>query len=303
MTKRTSGRSMPIPNALVATIVAPAMKIFWVSSRTARRARRGTAGPAAAARTSPFPPGSPRTRCRYRRLRGRVLDRGLLVGGFVEGPYRQVNLRAVESADHLSGFAEAEPPDDFLADRGSGGRGERSDDRAVGQRADHVADPQVIGAEVMSPAAHAVCLVHREQPGRRLGKYVAHIVAGQLLRGEEDEARLAVPEQVVGCGAAAFRYVRVHRDRGQAVREQVVGLPLQREQRRHNHGGAAERDRGELVDRRIACTARHDGQAVTPRGQRGGGLVLPRPQLGIAEDVGGELPQVRCGGRGRAPYR
>ena len=84
----------------------------------------------------------------------------------------------------------------------------------------------------MSPAAHAVCLVHREQPGRRLGQYVAHIVASQLLRGEEDEARLAVPEQVVGRGAAAFRCVRVHRDRGQAMREQVVGLvPLQRQQR------------------------------------------------------------------------
>jgi hypothetical protein len=40
-----------------------------------------------------------------------------------------------------------------------------------------------------------------------------------------------------------------------------------------------------------------------PRGQRGGSLVLPRPQLGIAEDVGGNPPEVRCGGRGRSPYR
>jgi hypothetical protein len=165
-------------------------------------------------------------------LRGRLLDRGLLIGGFVEGPYRQVNLRAVESADHLSRFAQAEPPDDLLADRGSGGGGERRDDRAAGQGADHVADPEVVRTEVMSPAAYAVCLVHREQPGRRLGQYVAHIVAGQLLRGKEHKARLAVPEQVVGDGAAAFRCVRVHRDRGQAVRAQVVGLvPLQRQQR------------------------------------------------------------------------
>ena len=58
MTKRTSGRSMPIPNALVATIVAPAMKIFWVSSR--------------AARLSPAWYGRTRSRCAYVSVSSRV---------------------------------------------------------------------------------------------------------------------------------------------------------------------------------------------------------------------------------------
>ena len=47
----------------------------------------------------------------------------------------------------------------------------------------------------MAPRAHAVRLVYREQARRCRGQHLAHVIAGELLGGQEDEAGFALPEQ------------------------------------------------------------------------------------------------------------
>ena len=134
-------------------------------------------------------------------------------------------------------------------------------------------------------------LVHREQPHRHPGQVVPHVIAGQLFRSQEDEAGPAAGQQRLGLPAGGRAGQRIDRDGGQAPGPERVGLlSLQGQQRGHHHRRAAQGDRGDLVDGRLPGTAGQDGQAVPAVGQRGGRLQLTGPQLGIAEDVAGDLP-------------
>ena len=189
----------------MATIDAPWAKASWVSVPLPS-AQAGVVGPQAQLRRIPF---GLRAGRRVDDARAALFSRrrqhgGFLVAGLVEQPHGQVDLGPVEPPDDLGRVLQAQPPDDLLPDRGCSRGGQRGHHRARLQHLDHVDDPQVVGPEVVSPGAHAVGLVHRQQPGRCLGQDRADVFAGQLLGGQEHERRLPRPQQVVGGGPLAF---------------------------------------------------------------------------------------------------
>ena len=221
-----------------------------------------------------------------------------LVLGTVKGAYCQVDFGPVEVADDLAGIVQAQPFGNLPAHRRRGGRGQRGHRGPRRERLDDRAQPQVVGTEIVAPGGDAVRLVHRDQPHRRPGQAVPHVVARQLLRSQEDEARPAAAEQRIGLLAGGPAGQPVDRHRAQAARPQRVRLlPLQRQQRGHHDHRAAQGDRRDLVDRRLPGAAGQHDQAVAAGGQRGRGLHLRRPagrrRAGTSRAVGRRGPVPR----------
>jgi hypothetical protein len=88
---------------------------------------------------------------RARQLGHQLQDGLLLDGGVVEGQYGQVDLGAVEPVDEPRGLPHPQPVRDLLAYGRRGGRGERRHDGPARQAVDHLADAQIVRAEVVSP--------------------------------------------------------------------------------------------------------------------------------------------------------
>ena len=156
-------------------------------------------------------------------------------------------------------------------------RGER-DPHAGAELVRLRAEPQVVGAEVLSPLTHKVRLVDHEQPRPGAPHGVAGLVVGELLRREEDELvwSTGLDER---CRPRTRRLRRVQDRRRQPGRAQVGELVvLERDQRRHDDGGAAAQQAGELVDRRLPAAGRQDREHVPPGGTRGDRLLLAGPQ-------------------------
>src|SRR3954447_24639250 len=76
----------------------------------------------------------------------------------------EVDVRAVEVADHHLGIAQPEPPADLAPHRRRGGRGE-GDPHAGAELIRLRSEAQVVRAEVLTPLTDEVRLVDDELPG------------------------------------------------------------------------------------------------------------------------------------------
>jgi hypothetical protein len=90
-----------------------------------------------------------------------------------------VQVRPVEPGDDHRRIPHAELLGDVGSDR-SGRRGGQGQHRRVAEPFDHVAQPQVVGPEVVTPRGHAMGLVHDEQGGLRLLQPREHVLLRQL---------------------------------------------------------------------------------------------------------------------------
>jgi len=176
----------------------------------------------------------------------------------------QPDVGRVEALGDDPGVAQVESLDDLLAHRRRGRRGQRHHGRAA-ESFQHRAEPEVVGPEVVSPRGDAVCLVHHEEADPGLRQQLHHLVLGQLLRGEEEVLRRAVPNRVPGVFRVLAALGRVDRHR---LRQPGCPLDahdlvaLQGDQRRDDHRRAIEERRRHLVDRRLAGPAVEAGVEV-----------------------------------------
>jgi hypothetical protein len=172
-----------------------------------------------------------------------------------------------------------QPLDDLPAHRLGRGRRQRQQPR-VSKLLDHRSHVQVVRAEVVAPLADAVRFINHEQGRPRLVQMRQHLLAMQLLGGEEDEFQLAVFQFIEGLALIgdADRGVD-HRRPAHLLRLQRLGLiALERDQRRDHHRGAGDRHRGDLVDRRLAVAGGQHRQHVVSIEHGADGLFLPRPE-------------------------
>ena len=98
---------------------------------------------------------------------------------------------ALEACEHDEGVAQGEPLDDVLLGGQRGGRGHR-DHPGRPDLLDQLAEPQVVGTEVVTPRRDAVCLVDRDEGRLDPCDLRQHLRVGQLLGGEQQEAQVAV---------------------------------------------------------------------------------------------------------------
>ena len=201
-------------------------------------------------------------------------------------------VRAIERPHFLERVPQPELRDDVAAHAAGGRRRERVDARLRQQRA-NLAEPAVLGPEVMSPLADAVRFVHGDEAHADLGE-PAHeaiaAIADEPFGGHVQESRLAVAH-ALHHGALLLLVERaVVAGRRHAVGVEAVHLVLhERDERRHHHGQTGAQQRGGLEAQRLATAGRHHEQRVAAREDRVHHLALVRPELRVApiacEDV------------------
>jgi hypothetical protein len=188
----------------------------------------------------------------------------------------------------------------------------RTSDVAVAVRGDglRIAQPlaepsqaSVVGAEVVSPFADAMRLVHRQQLDPRAADRVQKPLVPQPLGRHVDQIEFA-SGQLLQAGLLFGQRQRTVDARGaDAQRGQAVDLVLhQGDQRRDDQRDALAGDRGQLVAETLAPAGRHDAQAVVA-GQHGGNhFALPFAERGQFE--ASEIAiQIQLGGFGHPLQR
>ena len=223
-----------------------------------------------------------------------LLHHGTTLAVVVDEPlHHQLDVGSVEPLDDLQRVREAQPLDDLGAHRCRRRRGQ-GHDRGVPQPLDRVTDPQVVGAEVVSPGGDAVRLVHHQQRRGDLRELLEDLLLGELLGGEEQVLRPPGVDLLPRGPHLSGRRRRVHRHgpgyvgRGQCRRLVV----LEREQRRDHDRGAVDDQGGDLVDRGLSRARGHHGQHVAAGDERLDRLGLAGPELVPAEAVARQALEV-----------
>ena len=168
-----------------------------------------------------------------------------------------------------------------VADRRRRRRG-HGDDPGV-QAGQQLAQPEVVGPEVVAPRRHAVRLVDGDQARPQSRDRGVHGVVGQLLGGEEQE--LDLPGRAASSASSrCFGRLRRRHPPGPgaaAVRGEVLGLVLlQGEQRRHDERRPVDEHGRQLVGQRLPGPGRLHEQHVVPVQQRLHRLAAARPAAG-----------------------
>ena len=163
---------------------------------------------------------------------------------------------------------------------------------------EHVLDPAVVRAEVVSPVRDAVCLVHHEQaePGDELRELlVSEARVVETFRGDEQDVQLPAVQCRADLGP--LRGVGGGDGRGAHTRALRGGdlVPHQRQQRRDDEGWpealGAHQQRRKEVDGGLPppCALDHERPAVV-LDERRDGLELPRVE--VRRGAAREVPQV-----------
>ena len=176
---------------------------------------------------------------------------------------------AGEAGDEGPRLVQGQLLDDVAA-HGVGGRGRQGDGRGVAQHAAEIAQPGVIGAEIVAPLADAVGLVDRQQFQAHRPHRFQKPRAAEPLRHDVDQAELArrhaiEPVVLLGDGQRAID----ERDRKPAGLELIDLVLHQGDQRRDHQRQPVERQGRQLVAEALAAAGGHDAQAVLAR-QDGG---------------------------------
>ena len=189
-------------------------------------------------------------------------------------------VRAVEAGRDPHRVAQPEPLRDVDGDPRRRGR-RRGEDRARPERAGDVAEPQVVGPEVVAPLAHAVRLVDDEDPDRRLAQPVDESRRREPLRRDvehRDLTRDRARERPAVVGLVALCV-----DQLGPPAEALDLVGHQRDERRDDDGQLAVEDRRQLVAERLAGAGGHHQQDVAASDHRLDGLELAGAKGGVAE--------------------
>jgi hypothetical protein len=216
----------------------------------------------------------------------------------VEALDGQVQVRTVKALhDHLR-IAHAEQLEDLLAHGRGGGGGER-EHRRMAERLDRRADAQVVGAEVVAPLRDGVRLVHHEQRDAAIAQPRQHVLVRELLGSEQDVLDFLLRHILQQLLASAVGERRVERRRLHAfctILDRIHLVLLERDERRDDDRRPVDQHPGELVDRRLAGTGRHDAERVAPGRHRLDCLRLPGAQRVEAEPLAREAQDLVAGG-------
>ena len=185
----------------------------------------------------------------------------------------QADVGPVEAVDQDQRDGHAEAGQDLLAHRGRGGGCQRSGGRVAQALAD-LAEPEVVGPEIVAPGGDAVGLVHHEQGDVQRRDPFHRACLGELFRGEEEERRLAAFHRPPGALLLGGAVRGVDRDgdaRPRSFPQPVQLVLLEGDQRGHDDGGplqpAVQQERGDLVDGRLPVAGGHDGKDVPADGE------------------------------------
>ncbi len=154
-------------------------------------------------------------------------------------------------------------------------------------------------------------LVDDEQPGFQVGQFGEHLVAGELLGGEEHEPRGPGPQFLARLLPRRRRHRGVQHHgaaaAGTAAHDGVDLVALQRDERGDHDDRSLQQQRGYLVNSRLPRPGRHHREDVAAGQDGTHGLFLARAQrlvpehlLRRAEQVG-RTPRVPGHGVGMPP--
>ena len=208
----------------------------------------------------------------------------------VERQHVEREVRAVEAGADALGVAQAEPHDDLLGDLRR--RGRRAGHRGrVAELGDDRREPQIVGAEVVTPLRDAVRLVDDEQVQLALRERGPERGGREPLGCGERDRRRAVPN---GLDRRLVVLARGEHDGGVAERGEPVALVAhQGDQGRHDDGQVGARERGELVAEALAAAGGHDDERVAAVERGLYRLALARPEAGEAEQREQRLRRAR----------
>ena len=158
----------------------------------------------------------------------------------------------------------AELARDVVAHFGGRRRRER-EDRRTAEPLDHGAEREIVGTEVVAPLAHAVRFVDDEQAHGAREQPLEEVTILESLGREIENLSAAFADTLGELARLDVGEMRVHRERVDAVRRELVLLVLhQRDQRAHDDSEAGKHQRRQLIDERLAAARRHDDERVAP---------------------------------------
>ncbi len=221
----------------------------------------------------------PRARRSGKQLQQQI--RLLPLGGWALDFVEQV--RPGKTGDESPRLAEIELLDDIPANP-VGGRGRQGDGGRVAQHPPEMAQPSVIGPEVVAPLADTVRLVdrHQTQTGRTHG--CEKPLAAEALGHHVHQAVLSAGHVFQPRGLLPHRQRAVDVRNRQAQTAELIHLILhQRDQRRDHQRQSVQHHRRQLVAKALAAAGGHHAKAILAGQQRRDHLALPRPKAGQSE--------------------
>ena len=160
----------------------------------------------------------------------------------------EAQIRTREAGDRDVRIAHAELARDVLANDVRGRGGERENRRPaepLGDRAEH----EIVGTEVVSPLAHAVRLVDDEEADLAREQPLEEVAILEALRREIEDLALAIFHALLRVARLGGGEMRVHRERIDAVRGELVLLVLhERDERADDDRQPGKHQRGKLID-------------------------------------------------------
>jgi hypothetical protein len=147
-----------------------------------------------------------------------------------------------------------------------------------------------------------VRLVDHEQRDGALEQHLEELAVAEALGRDVQDVAAARGDGLVHGARLARGEVRVHRERVDALRLQLVLLVLhERDERAHHHREPLQHQRRELVDERLAAARGHDDERVAPPEHLLDRLELAELEVVEAEPLGEDAP-ARSRDRARARF-
>ena len=197
----------------------------------------------------------------------------------------EVEVGPVKTCSHFVGLMEVEVAADVVPHPGRGGGRERAHHRAAGQTVHELLDAQIAGAEVLSPLADAVGLIHRDHADKFFLREPLEARHLQPLRGDIDDLIPALPGAVEHQGFLVVGEAVVEEGRRHTGLHQRAHLVLhQADQRRHHDGDAGQQQGRHLIADGFARAGGHHGQHVLPVQQPPDDLLLPGAEAVVAKN-------------------
>ena len=149
------------------------------------------------------------------------------------------------------------------------------------------AKTQVVRAEVVTPLADAVRLVHNEQADRARQETVEEVAVLEALRGEIQNLTFAPLNLLMELARLAGRQVGVHCQRIHADGIQLVELVLhESDERADDERQPGHQDRRKLIDERLSAAGRHDHDGIAATQHSLHRLPLTLLEIAMSEPVG-----------------
>ena len=214
-----------------------------------------------------------------------------LLARAVLGLEGQPQVGPVEAAQKGHGGLAVEQARDDLGPGFHVRRGGEGRQRHV-QRALEIPDAQVVGAEVVTPLADAMRLVHGDGGHARAPQQGQRPARGQPFRRHVEKLQLAPrqgPEHGVGflVGVAAGQRARRH----PRLAQRAHLVAHQGDQRGYDHRHPVPHQRGQLEAQRLAAARGHDRQHVAAPGHGLDDLLLAGAETVEAPDLSQQVPR------------